>query len=113
MNVIKTMVLAIRFILEVITSLGLLSGVYFAKGIISKVIFLLLGLMIILIWSRYGAPKSPKVLVGTNKLILEIIVYGIGVLACFYLFGKQVGLIYSIVVLGDLILMYALKLQGN
>lgn len=113
MNAIKGIVLAIRFVLEMVTALGLLSGVYFANGIISKVIFLLLGLMIILIWSKYGAPKSPKALVGINKLILEIIVYGIGILACFYLFGKQVGFGYSAVVLVDLILMYALNLQGN
>lgn len=109
----RTIILGIRFLLELITVLGLFSGVFISKSILLKILCLVLSIGITLLWARYGAPKSPKVLVGVNKLLLEIVVYTIGSLAFYQLFGHNIGIIYIAVVVCDLVLMYALGLQGK
>ncbi|MFD1411471.1 DUF2568 domain-containing protein [Lapidilactobacillus gannanensis] len=113
MTVVEMIVLAVRFLLEVVTGLGLLSGVYFAQGNVVKILFLIVGLGIILLWSRYGAPKSVHALSGSNKLLLEMFVYSCGIVSFFILFGSKIGFVYATIVVIDLILMYRLKLQGH
>lgn len=108
-----TIVLGIRFLLEMITIIGLFSGAIISKNITSKILCLVLSIGITLLWARYGAPKSPNVLIGFNKFLLEMVVYTIGSVAFYKLFGHNVGIIYIVVVIIDLILMYALDLQGN
>lgn len=106
-------VLVVRFILEIITILGLFSGVFISKNLSHKIIYFISSTVITLVWARYGAPKSPYVLAGVNKLILEITVYSIGSIGFYKLLGSKVGYIYLVVVVIDLILMYVLGLQGN
>lgn len=108
-----TIVLAIRFLLEVVTVLGLFSGVFISKTIPSKIVYLLLSIGIILLWSRYGAPKSVYVLVGIKKFMLEIFVYGVGSIVFYNLFGSSLGTVYVSIAVFDLLLMYLLGLQGN
>lgn len=108
-----SIILAIRFILEIITVLGLFVGIFIQKNIFHKIIYFILSVAITLIWSRYGAPKSPHVLVGVNKFILEVIVYAVGSVGFYKLFGSKVGTIYLVIVVIDLVLMYVLGLQGN
>lgn len=105
--------LAIRFILEIITVLGLFSGVFISKSFSHKCIYLALSLVITLLWARYGAPKSSHVLVGSHKFLLELVVYTIGSLGFYSLFGNQIGTIYLVILIIDLLLMYLLGLQGN
>lgn len=109
----KVMVLGIRFFLEMLTVLGLFSGVLISKSIHLKIIYLILSIGITILWARYGAPKSPNVLLGINKFLLEIFVYGLGSIAFYKLFGNSVGTVYLSVVVIDLLLMYVLGLQGN
>ncbi|WP_225419664.1 DUF2568 domain-containing protein [Lapidilactobacillus wuchangensis] len=113
MSVIQVIVLAVRFLLEVVTALGLLSGVYFANGNLAKVLFLIVGLLVIVLWARYGAPKSDHAFAGTAKLLLELFVYSCGIIGFFVLFGIKIGSVYAVIVVVDLILMYVLKLQGH
>lgn len=112
-EIMTIIVLGIRFLLEIITVIGLISGIFISKSIPSKILYLILSIGITLLWARYGAPKSPNVLIGFNKLLLEIVVYTIGSVAFYKLFGHNVGIIYIVVVISDLILMYALGLQGK
>ncbi|MDP5873469.1 DUF2568 domain-containing protein [Streptococcus mutans] len=49
----------VRFLLETVTVLGLVGGLSTKKSWAKKLVFALLGLVVTLIWSRYGAPRSP------------------------------------------------------
>lgn len=106
-------VLTVRFLLEMITVLGLLLGVFVGQTSAYKIGYLILGIGMTFIWSRYGAPKSSHVLMGIYKFILEVAVYAIGSIAFYQLFGTKIGIIYLVIVLVDLLLMYVLELQGN
>lgn len=113
MNAIIGLVLAIRFLLEVSTILGLISGFFLKQRLLLKILFLFLGIALVLVWTRYGAPRSPNVLIGLNKLFLEIVVYAVGIIGFYSIFGFQIGTVYTAVVIIDLALMYALRLQGH
>lgn len=106
-------VLLIRFFLEVFTVGGIFSGLFVKKELVQKILFAVLAVIIVIVWAKYGAPKSPTVLTGGAKLILELIVYSVGTLAYFYLFGNQVGITYLVIASLNLILMYVLNLQGH
>ncbi len=54
----------VRFLLETVTVLGLVGGLSTKKSWAKKLVFALLGLVVTLIWSRYGAPRSPYALTG-------------------------------------------------
>ncbi|MGO3604230.1 MAG: DUF2568 domain-containing protein [Enterococcus malodoratus] len=107
------LVLGIRFLLEVCTVIGLFSGVFIKKEIYQKLIFVALAVIITFVWAKYGAPKSPTVLTGGAKLILELAVYSIGTFAFFSLFGNKIGIAYFLIASLDLLLMYLLNLQGH
>lgn len=110
---ISGIVLGIRFLLEIVTVLGIFSGVLFKKSIVQKLLFFLIGMVVTILWTRFGAPKSSNVLTGNNKLVLEIFVYSVGIISFYNLFGKKIGTVYLIIAVLDLFLMYVLKLHGN
>ncbi|MGG5318977.1 DUF2568 domain-containing protein [Enterococcus sp. AZ072] len=113
MTLLAGLTLSIRFILEIGTVIGLASGVFIQKPLSEKVLFCLLASGITLVWAKYGAPKSATHLTGIYKLILEIIVYSIGIFGIWRIFGIRLGLIYAFFVVSDLMMMYLLELQGN
>lgn len=113
MSFIAAITLGIRFILEIITVVGLFSGSFIQKHWGEKFLFGLLAFAITLVWAKYGAPKSPSSLTGMSKLVLELVVYGIGILGIWRIFGMRTGLIYMFFVVGDLLLMYLLNLQAH
>ena len=106
-------ILAIRFLLEVVTVLGILSGIFLKKEMYIKILFLIISILITLIWARYGAPKSPHVLTGLNKLMLEIFVYSVGGISFFRIFGFKIGLLYIFIAIINLLFMYLFSLQGK
>lgn len=106
-------VLGIRFLLEVATVGGLVSGLFIKKELYQKILFSVLALILALVWAKYGAPKSPSVLTGNAKLILELVVYSLGTLGYLYLFGAKIGMTYLMIASLDLWLMYQLNLQGH
>ena len=106
-------ILSIRFLLEVVTVLGILSGLFIKKEIYIKILFLILSILITLIWARYGAPKSPHVLTGLNKLRLEIFVYSVGSISFYKIFGLKIGLLYIVIAMINLLFMYLFALQGK
>ena len=110
---ISGIVLVVRFLIEIVTVLGIFSGVFIKKSIAQKILFFLSGMAVTILWARFGAPKSPNVLTGNNKLILEIFVYSVGIISFYSLFGEKIGTFYLVIAVLDLLLMYALKLQGN
>lgn len=92
----SSIILVIRFLLEVVTVEGVISET-FIKKLYQKIIFATLAIIITFIWAKYGAPKSPTVLTGNAKLILELIVYSLETLAYFGLFDPNIGTIYLVI----------------
>lgn len=108
-----SIVLGIRFLLEIATAGELFNGIFIKKGILQRILFAVLTITITLVWARYSAPKSPTVLTGNGKLCLELIVYFLGSLTYFFLFGTKIGTSYLVIASLDLWLMYQLNLQGH
>ncbi|AND80123.1 DUF2568 domain-containing protein [Streptococcus pantholopis] len=104
-------IISARFILEVVTILGLVGGLFTKKVWGVKFIFSVLGIVIAVIWSRYGAPKSPDVLTGLPRLGLGLSVFGSGAVGAFVLYGKNIAWFYTAIVVIDLIGLYALGLN--
>lgn len=104
----KLIILTIRFLLEVITVAGIVSGFYLKNW---NILYLMLAASVIVVWSRYGAPGSANAFVGVNKFLLELIIFGIGIFIFYQLFGKQVGMIYMVMAIMDLIFMYIFRLE--
>lgn len=105
-------VVGLRFLLEMVTVLGIFSGVWWRKKWLEKIFFVVLAMVITLIWARFGAPKSAHVLTGIAKLSLELAVYLVGTVSFYFLFGSRIGLIYFVLAFGDLVLIYGLGLAG-
>jgi len=113
MPIISGVVLSVRLLLEVITAVGLLSGIHFAQGIFLKLLFFVVGIVVILIWSRYGTVKSPTAFSGNDKLVLELLFYGIGITSFYTIFGLKAGIIYAALALIDLIMMHIFDFKIN
>lgn len=113
MTFLVAVTLGIRFLLEIITVIGLASGVFLQKPWIEKLFFGFLAVAVTLLWAKYGAPKSPASLTGLYKFGLELVVYSVGIGSIWRIFGTRIGLVYAGFVVGDLLLMYGLNLQGN
>lgn len=92
----SSIILVIRFLLEVVTVEGVISET-FIKKLYQKIIFATLAIIITFVWAKYGAPKSPTVLTGNAKLILELIVYSLGALTYFGVFGPKISTIYLVI----------------
>lgn len=93
----SSIIIVIRVLLEVVTVGGIVSGTFIKKKLYQKIIFATLAIIITFIWAKYGAPKSPTVLTGNAKLILELIVYSLETLAYFGLFDPNIGTIYLVI----------------
>lgn len=102
----------VRFLIEVATVGGLIGGGLLARNVSHKLLFPLLGIAIVVVWSLFGAPKAKYALQGIPKLMLEIVVFGIGAYGFFKLFGERAGIIYTVTAFLDLALIYLLRLQG-
>ncbi|CAH1855896.1 YrdB family protein [Convivina praedatoris] len=111
-NVTSGIILLVRFLLEIITVIGIFIGTFLGHQLAYKIGFFLLSIMIVIVWSKYGAPKSPVRLHGTKKLILEVSMYMIGTISFYIIFGMKMGLYYPIIAFTDLGLLYLLKLQN-
>ncbi|WP_165211731.1 DUF2568 domain-containing protein [Streptococcus tangpeifui] len=106
-----SIMISFRFLLEVITVMGLLGGIFTGKPWAVKIGFAFLGLLVVLVWSRYGAPKTPQVLKGVRKLLLESSVFVLGTIGFWQLYGDKAGLLYALAALADLVLLYILALR--
>ncbi|WEV68556.1 DUF2568 domain-containing protein [Bifidobacterium sp. ESL0775] len=112
MNILSAIVAAIRFLLEIATVIGLVAGGGFlSKNGGVKFLWIVIGVIVIIVWARYGAPSSAHVLPKYGKFCLELVVYTIGSIGFLRIFGISIGLTYIFIAIIDLILMYALSLE--
>lgn len=113
MTFFNMLTLGIRFLLELFTPIMIFYGGITSSKLSHKIIFIIISIAIVIIWAVLGAPNSSYALIGLNKLLLEIIIYGIGIASFFLLFSLKFTIVYTIIVIFNLSMMYFLKLQGH
>ncbi|MBP2623377.1 DUF2568 domain-containing protein [Streptococcus oricebi] len=106
-----TLILVLRFLVELLAVLGLVASLFLKKSLFEKLVFLLLAAALVLVWSKYGAPKSPTALRGIARLVLEIGVFALATLSFLWLYGWKFSLSYLLVVTLDLLALYSFHLQ--
>lgn len=109
MQVLILLVVGVRFLLEVGTVVGMLIGGLFRSVIWEKILFVMMAGLVTLVWSRYGAPSSSYALTGRYRIILEVVLYAIGIGCFFHLFGAKIGIIYSVIAVLDLVMIHLLR----
>ncbi|HET6872368.1 MAG TPA: YrdB family protein, partial [Sporolactobacillaceae bacterium] len=71
---------------------------------------ILLGIVIPLIiasvWGTFGAPKAAMLLTGWNHLLLEVAVFGLGVLALIYVGKIRLAILFGVILVINKILIY-------
>lgn len=111
-KIFSSLTLLFRFVLEVSAIIGLAAAAFCEYSLVVRVLYPFLGLMIIaLIWSRYGAPKSTNSLKGRAKFALECFVYGLTIFCFAMIYDQTFTLIFALITIIDLAAMYALDLE--
>ena len=101
----------LRFLVEVIAILGLFSVSVIQISWFEKFLFFLLGVLLILFWARYMAPKSPRALIKWQRLVAEISIFILVSGSFWYLYGLQIGILYLALSFGSLVLLYYFQLE--
>ncbi|WP_462408718.1 YrdB family protein [Neobacillus sp. Marseille-QA0830] len=107
MDVLKAINLGVRFLLEILVLVILgYWGFHVSQGTVTK---LLLGIgtpvLAAIVWGMFGAPKASYSLSGFPFLLLEIVIFGLPVVAL-YVIGKDTwAWVYGIIALVNLVLM--------
>lgn len=101
----------LRFLVEVIAILGLFSVSVIQISWFEKFLFFLLGVLLILFWARYMAPKSPRTLIKWQRLVAEISIFILVSGSFWYLYGLQIGILYLALSFGSLVLLYYFQLE--
>jgi len=107
MEGIKVVNLGVRFLLEIMALIILgYWGFQISQSTIMKII-LGIGapLLTAVIWGMFGAPKASYLLTGFPFLLLEIIIFGLPVVALFFIEKQNLAYIYGLITVINLILM--------
>ncbi|MEI5994974.1 YrdB family protein [Candidatus Enterococcus mansonii] len=99
----------VRFILE-LTTLGLVAFAGFKAN--SIIVIILLGIClpicIIIFWSRYMAPQSPKRFTDFKRILTEIFLFGGAGFITYLVVDQKIAFIYLIVALINTVFDHAL-----
>lgn len=96
----------LRFLVEVVAILGLFSVSVIQISWLEKILFFLLAVLLILLWARYMAPKSPHTFKKWQRLVAEITIFILVSSSFWYLYGLQMGVLYFALSFGSLVLLY-------
>ncbi|MEH7076873.1 YrdB family protein [Neobacillus drentensis] len=107
MEVLKVINLGLRFLLEIMVLVILCYwGFKVSEGTILKLILGIgLPILIAVIWGMFGAPKAAYLLSGFPFLLLEIVVFGLPIIALLILDKPMQASIYGIITVINLVLM--------
>ena len=100
--------LALRFILEVCALVAFAYwGFQSSQGIVMKfVLGIGTPLLIAIIWSVFGSPHAPIPAKGFQRILLELLIFGLAALALYASGKATLAMIYAITVLLNRILLY-------
>ncbi|MEH7308638.1 YrdB family protein [Neobacillus drentensis] len=107
MEGLKLFNIGVRFLLEILVLIILgFWGFKVSQGTILKIIVGIgLPLLIAVIWGLFGAPKATYLLSGFPFLLLEIVVFGLPVIALLSLEKQALAFIYGLITVINLVLM--------
>jgi hypothetical protein len=111
MEMIKYANLALRFLLE-LCALAALSywGFQIGKGNLAKVsLAVTFPLLAAIVWGVFAAPKAAVPVSGLLRLLLQLVIFGAAVVGLYGSRQTTLAVIFGLLVLGNLILMYAWK----
>lgn len=106
MEALKIVNLTVRFLLEIMTLIILgYWGFHVSQGTLMKV---LIGigtpLLVAGFWAMFGAPKAPYLLAGFSYFILEIVIFGLPMVALISIGKSTWATIYGIITVINLVL---------
>lgn len=108
MDAVKPANLAVRFLLELCVVAALAYwGVQVGNGPLAKIV-LAVGapLVVAVIWAVFGSPKAAVPLSGPAHLLLEIVVFGAGVVALVYAGRPTLAAVLAAVIIVNRALLY-------
>ena len=110
MNVLKTLNLAIRFLLELcmLAAVGYW-GFKTQSGVMRIILGIGLPILLIVIWSLFVAPKAVYPLRGIPHVVLSLILLGSGAVALFAGGRAGLGWVYAIVLIVNQVLLMVWK----
>jgi len=99
--------IALRFILEVCALVFLAYwGFQSSESILMKVVFGIGSpLIIAIIWGIFGSPAAPIPAKGLQRLLLEILIFGLATLAIYSTGKLTLAIIYAVIVIINRILL--------
>ncbi|WP_459499312.1 YrdB family protein [Bacillus sp. C1] len=104
----QEMNIAVRFVLEVCV-LGIIGywGFHTGKGFAVKIVLaVIFPLIVAIIWGLFGAPAAIWKLQGISHLMLEIIIFGLGIAVLYHLKYVTLATIFAVIIIMNSILMY-------
>src|SRR5690625_1078643 len=110
MSVLEWPVYIDRFALEMVTVFGLIVGGLIVGNGSEKLIFPIFGVLVVLLWGSFVAPKAAFPQGIIIKFIVELFCFTIGTIGIYQLFGSQCGILFWVIAVVDLVLVYLLLL---
>ncbi len=109
LSILKQVNLAVAFFLELAVLAALAYwGYQNGQGLILQIgLCILAPALAIGVWAVWGAPKSTRRLSGIGLLILRIVFFGAGALALFAAGQPTLGVLFTVLITINLILVYA------
>ena len=101
----------LRFLVEFVAILGLFSVSVIQISWQEKFLFFLIAVLLILLWARYMAPKSPHALKKWHRLVAETSIFILVSCIFWHLYGLQIGIFYLALSFGSLVLLYYFQLE--
>jgi uncharacterized protein DUF2568 len=110
MDILKTLNLAVRFLLELcmLAAVGYW-GFKTRAGLMRIVLGIGLPILLIVIWSLFVAPKAAYPLRGIPHMLLSLILLGSGALALFASGRADLGWVYAIILIVNQVLLIVWK----
>lgn len=109
LNILEGITHVVRFGLEMVTIFVLIVGGLTKGEGIEKVIFPILGVLVIVFWGMFVAPKAAFPQGPWVKLLVELAVFTVGTIGAYQLYDARFARIYGIIAAIDLALVYLFK----
>lgn len=108
-GIVEGFVYIVRFGLEMVTIFTLIVGGLLKGTGAQKIGFPILGVLVILFWGLFVAPKALYPQGPLLKLIVEVAVFAVGTIGMYQLYNANAAKVYAIVAIIDLAFVYLLS----
>lgn len=111
MNILKTLNLLVRFLLELcmLAAIGYWGFKTQSDWAMRIILGIGLPILIIVIWGLFVAPRATYLLRGVSHIVLSLILLGSGAIALFASGGADLGWVYATVLIVNQVLLIVWK----